>query len=165
MSLFESLVSLCIKSVNIVFCYSFSLSWISLWLKCHDHNLKAPVRLSRHYWRYAAIYGELNSPQIGADSHEFLVKIFAREYHGITTTFSAHLHQTSTILFEFLRHTYAILRYLFDITMGLYEFVRVLYVYVRVFYDMLTIRYITTLVRHQYDLVRYSTTFVRLCTT
>ena len=84
MSLFESLVSLCIKSVNIVFCYSFSLSWISLWLKCYDHNLEAPVRLSRHYWRYAAIYGELNSPQIGADSHEFLVKIFAREYHGIT---------------------------------------------------------------------------------
>ena len=30
MSLFESLVSLCIKSVNIVVFYSFSLLWISL---------------------------------------------------------------------------------------------------------------------------------------
>ena len=91
-----------------------------------------PIRLSRYYWRYAPIYGELNSPQIGADSHELLavilVKIFAREYHDITTTFSAQLHETSTILYEFLRHTYAILRHLFDITTGLYEFIRVLYV-------------------------------------
>ena len=70
------------------------------------------------------ITGELNSPQIGADSHELLaeilVKIFARAYHDITT-FSAYLHETSTILYEFLRHTNAILRYLFDITTGLYE--------------------------------------------
>ena len=38
-----------------------------------------------------------NSQQIGADSRkllaEILVKIFAREYHDITTTFLAHLHE------------------------------------------------------------------------
>ena len=82
--------------------------------------------MSRHYWRYAAIYGELNSPPFGADSHvmltDILVKIFAWEYDDITTTFTAHLHETCTIVYEFLRHTYAILRYLFDITTG---FVRV----------------------------------------
>ena len=69
--------------------------------------------------------------KIGADSHELLaeilIKIFARVYHDITTTFSAYLHENSTILYEFLRYLYAILRWLFDITTGLYEFVRVLY--------------------------------------
>ena len=43
-------------------------SWVNL--KIETVFTKAPVRLSRHYWRYAAIYGELNSPQIVADSHD-----------------------------------------------------------------------------------------------
>ena len=61
--------------------------------------------------RYTASW---NSPQMGADSHELfaaiLVKIFARVYHDITTSFSACLHENSTILYAFLRYLYAILR-------------------------------------------------------